>query len=124
MLCFTLFCFFVQKFSYEFVICLGANYVISTRTTTKQPNPAKQDTLDIEIQIIGERAKTKFVPLQHSELNKFPFTSGKKDVFNICASDVGRVTKLVIRVTNCESLANWFVDSLEIKALNNMQIYQ
>lgn len=74
------------------------------------------------MQIIGERGKTHSIPLNHAdtELNRPTKTSS----FNVCCSDVGRVTKLVIRTTNESSLINWHVESLEIRALSNNQSYR
>lgn len=48
--------------------------------------------LEIGIQLIGEKGKTKLIPLQNSQLNKqYPFVAGRKDVFDVVASDVGGV---------------------------------
>ena len=71
---------------------LGAHYVVITHTGNKHQSNAKAD-LNIEIKLIGEKGKTKFIPLQHSQLNKNPFICGKKDLFDLFENDVGRVNK-------------------------------
>lgn len=88
---------------------IGAHYAITTHTGLKKysivnslqqsSSPTNSNTistvdLNINIKLIGEKGKTKFIPLQHSQLNKQAFISGKKDVFDIIASDVGRVREL------------------------------
>jgi hypothetical protein len=74
------------------------------------------------MQIIGERAKTHFIPMNQSDSERLAAT--KTSVFNVCCSDVGRVTKLVIKTTNQISLINWHVETLEIKALSSNQTYK
>ena len=74
------------------------------------------------MQIIGEKAKTKFIPLN---LPYEAFMSPCKEIsFNLCCSDVGRVTKIVIRTTNQESLINWHVEFIGVKAVNSLQVYK
>lgn len=72
-----------------FYLIKGIYYVITTHTGSKQN--IKSNDLKICFQLIGDNAKTKFITLQHSQLNKQPFVCGKKDVFEIFANDVGRV---------------------------------
>ncbi len=74
------------------------------------------------MQIIGERAKTHFIPMNQSDSERLAAT--KTSLFNVCCSDVGRVTKLVIKTTNQISLINWHVETLEIKALSSNQTYK
>jgi hypothetical protein len=66
--------------------------VICTHSGTKQPGNSAKSDLNIEIQIIGDKARTKFIRLQHSQLNKQPFVPGKKDIFDVFATDVGKVS--------------------------------
>ena len=62
----------------------GLRQVGSQRTSSKPP--------EIGIQLVGEKGKTKLIPLQNSQLNKqHPFLAGRKDVFDVLATDVGRV---------------------------------
>lgn len=67
----------------------------------------KSTELSISIQLIGDKAKTKFISLQHSQLNKQAFVCGKKDVFEIFANDVGRVRLHFVYLNN---LNNGLID--------------
>ncbi|RNA02031.1 lipoxygenase homology domain-containing 1-like [Brachionus plicatilis] len=98
----------------------GIFYVITTHTGNKQMN--KSNDLNISFQIIGDKAKTKFIRLQHSQLNKQAFICGKKDIFEILANDVGRTTKVVIANQSEPNPNNsWFVDNFEVKNLKNSE---
>ena len=66
------------------------HYVVTTHTDSKVVSNLGTKLF---IKIIGNLNKTEFIPLQHSELNKHPFMSGKKDVFDVIAVDVGHVCK-------------------------------
>lgn len=72
------------------------HYVISTHTGHRQVagqrTSGNKQLLEIGIQLIGEKGKTKLIPLKHSQTNKqHPFVAGRKDVFDVLATDVGRV---------------------------------
>lgn len=76
--------------------------------------------LKIQLQIIGERGKTHCIPLNHVDAERIGGTS----LFNVCCTDVGRVTKLVIRTINESSLINWHVDVFDVKSLSSNQTYR
>jgi hypothetical protein len=76
--------------------------------------------LKIQLQIIGERGKTHCIPLNHVDADRI----GETSLFNVCCTDVGRVTKLVIRTTNESSLVNWHVDVFDVKSLSNNQTFR
>lgn len=72
----------------------GVHYAITTHTGHRQIGSQRLvKQLEIGVQLIGERGKTKLIPLQNSQLNKqHPFLAGRKDVFDVLATDVGRVS--------------------------------
>lgn len=98
---------------------IGVQYAVTTHTDSKI---ASKPGIKIFIKIIGNLNKTEYIPLQHSQTNKNPFLSGKKDVFDLTAVDVGHIKRVVLRneddPSNC-----WNFDSLEIRQINSGHIY-
>jgi hypothetical protein len=67
----------------------GVHYIVTTHTDCRLVSNTETK---IFIKIIGNLNKTEFIPLIHSVNNtKHPFVSGKRDVFDIFATDVGHV---------------------------------
>ncbi len=89
LICYALFKFYLVIHAIDGL--KGAHYVICTHSGAKQPGNCAKSDLNIEIQIVGEKGRTRFIGLQHSQLNKQPFVPGKKDIFDVFATDVGKV---------------------------------
>ena len=68
---------------------------------------ASKPGIKIFIKIIGNLNKTEYIPLQHSQTNKNPFLSGKKDVFDLTAVDVGHVWKFYF---NLNIFLSWYTN--------------
>ncbi len=71
----------------------GIHYAITTHTGHRQLSAQRAGKQpEIGIQLIGEKGKTKLIPLLYSQLNKqHAFLAGRKEVFDVLATDVGRV---------------------------------
>lgn len=96
------------------------HYAVTTHTDARVNSKCRPK---IFIKILGDVNKTEFIPLQHSQTNKQPFLSGKRDIFNVTAPDVGRIKKVILR--NEDNITNfWSFDSFEIRTINDGHIYK
>lgn len=107
---------------------IGVHYAVLSHTNYQQKTNPKSPHINVVIQIMGDKNKTNFIPLQHSQLNKIPFMANKRDIFDVYAVDVGHITQVILRnqAVNSESNSsnNWYVDNLEIRTFNQSHIYK
>jgi len=64
--------------------------------------------------IYGQNGETNKIPLKNSLTNTNKFEAGCLDIFNLDATDVGKIQKIRLGHDNAGLGASWFVDSVEI----------
>lgn len=64
--------------------------------------------------IYGQNGESSKIPLKNSLTNTNKFEAGCLDVFNLDATDVGKIQKIRLGHDNAGLGASWFVDSVEI----------
>lgn len=105
----------------------GVHYAVLSHTNYQQKTNPKLPHINIVIEITGDKNKTNFIPLQHSQLNKIPFMANKRDVFDVFAVDVGHITQVKLR-NHCDpnvlNSNSWYVDNLEIRTFNQSHVYK